>query len=101
MSTTDLWWLSLGIGAVVLVVVAALLILIVAAANRIDRHAAEVWQTGKDIARNTAAIWMLQETSKTTGRILAGTAAIAQTAESIDQRLAALPEALAQRSLNR
>jgi hypothetical protein len=90
--TTDLWWIVLGIAAVVIVVVAVLLVMIVVAANRIDKHASEIWHTGKDIARNTAAIWMLKETNQICGRILAGTAAIAETVEAIDRRLAALPE---------
>jgi hypothetical protein len=94
MTTTDLWWITLGLGAVVIAVVAVLLIMIVVAAQRIDRHAAEVWHTGKGIARNTAAIWQLQQTNTTAGQILAGAASIAATAESIDRRLAALPSAL-------
>src|SRR5919197_5405938 len=82
-----LWWWTLGIGAAVVGAVATLLILILAAAKRIDTHAAAIWQTGTSIARNTAAIWQLKETNATAGQILAGTAAIAQTAESIDGHL--------------
>ena len=99
MSTTDLWWLSLGIGAVVLVVVAALLILIVAAANRIDRHAAAIWAAGKDIATNTIQIWQLQKTNETASQILETAQGIAVGAGSIDSRLVRLGEVLsAQRS---
>jgi hypothetical protein len=93
-STTDLWWLTLGLGAVVIAVVAVLLLLILAAASRIDRRAAEIWQVGKDIARNTAAIWMLQQVNTTAGQLLAGAAAIAETTGSIDRRLASLSGSL-------
>ena len=86
-----LWWTTLGIGAAVVGAVALLLTLILAAAERIDRHASAIWQTGTTIARNTAAIWMLKETNETARQILAGAAAIAETAESIDRHLASLP----------
>jgi hypothetical protein len=56
----ELWWLSLGLFAIVVVVVAALLGLIVAAAKSIDRHAAGIWTVGKQIAGNTVSIWMLE-----------------------------------------
>jgi len=90
----QLWWLTLGLAAVVIVVVAALLIGIVVAANRIDRHAAAIWGAGKDIATNTVQIWQLQKTNATAARILGVAGSIAAGAESIDGRLARLPEAL-------
>lgn len=86
-----MWWLSLGLGGVVIGAVAGLLIGIVATANRINQNAAEIWHVGKDIARNTAAIWMLKQTNTTAGQILAGTASLAETVESIERRLTALP----------
>ena len=90
----QLWWLTLGIAAVVIVVVAVLLIAIVAAANRIDRHAAAIWGAGKDIATNTVQIWQLQKTNATAAQILEVAQAIAAGAGSIDGRLARLPAAL-------
>jgi hypothetical protein len=90
----SLWWLTLAIAGVIVLVVAALLIAIAVAAHRIDRHAAAVWAAGKDIASNTVQIWQLQKTNATAGQILTVAQSIAAGAESIDGRLARLPEAL-------
>ena len=90
-----LWWLTLAIGAVVILIVAVLLIAIVAAANRIDRHAADIWAAGKDIASNTIQIWQLQKTNATAEQILQTAQAIAEGAGSIHARLAKLSESLA------
>jgi len=89
-----LWWLTLAIGAVVIVVVAVLLIAIVVAANRIDRHAVEIWIAGKDIATNTIQIWQLQKTNAVAGQILETAQAIAAGAATIDAKLVKLYEAL-------
>ena len=89
-----LWWITLAIGAVVIVVVAALLIAIVVTANRVDRHAADIWAAGKDIARNTIQIWQIQKTNETAERILETAQAIAAGAGSIDSRLVKLADAL-------
>lgn len=91
----SLWWLTLGIAAVVILVVAVLLIAIVVAANRIDKHAAAIWGAGKDIASNTVQIWQLQKTNATAAQILGVAVTIAAGAGSIDDRLARLPAALA------
>jgi uncharacterized protein YoxC len=64
MTVIELWWLSLAIFAVVVVVVAVLLGLIIATAKSIDRHAENIWVAGKQIAGNTVAIWMLQQTNE-------------------------------------
>lgn len=90
----QLWWLTLAVAGVVILVVALLLIAIVVAANRIDRHAAAIWAAGKDIATNTVQIWQLQKTNATAAQILEVAQSIAAGAESIDGRLARLPEAL-------
>ena len=89
-----LWWLTLGIAAVVIVVVAALLIGIVVAANRIDRHAAQIWIAGKDIATNTIQIWQLQKTNEVATQILDTAQGIAAGAGSIDAHLVSLYNAL-------
>ncbi len=82
------WWvLTLGVGAVVIAVVAALLIRIIRAANSIDRYAADIWDAGQAIARNTAAIWQLGQTNSVAGQILT-------TAQSIDGHAAAIDQAL-------
>ena len=95
LTVAQFWWLVLAIGVVVILVVAVLLMLIVQAANRIDRHAKDIWTVGKHIAANTVQIWQLQETNATAGEILATAGTIAAVAESIDGRLERLPAALA------
>lgn len=94
MDIIGMWWLTLGIGAVVIVVVAALLTWIARAAERIDTHALEIWSAGKSIAANTVQIWHLQTTNQVAGEILSGAKTIAGVATSIDDRLARLPDAL-------
>ena len=89
-----LWWITLAIAAVVIVVVAVLLIGILLAANRIDRHASEVWLAGKDIATNTIQIWQLQKTNAVAEQILHTAQGIAAGAGSIDSRLVKLGDAL-------
>ena len=89
-----LWWLTLAIAAVVILVVAVLLIGIVVAANRIDRHAADIWIAGKDIATNTIQIWQLQKTNEVASQILETAQGIAAGAGSIDGHLVSLYTAL-------
>lgn len=60
MSATDLWWITLGGGLVVVAVVATLLGAIVATARRIKATLAELWVTGKAIANNTVHIDLLR-----------------------------------------
>ncbi len=87
-ATITRWWvLTLAVGAVVIGVVAALLLRIIRAANSIDRYAADIWDAGQAIARNTAAIWQLGQTNSVAGQILA-------TAQSIDGHAAAIDQAL-------
>ncbi len=94
MDVIQLWWLTLGLAAVVVLVVAALLIWIARAAERIDAHARDVWTAGKSIAANTVQIWHLNTTNAVAGDILAGAQTIAGVTTSIDDRLARLPAAL-------
>lgn len=61
MDVVELWWLSLAIAAVVVVVVAVLLGLVIGAAKNIERQAAGIWITGKQIAGNTVTIWVLEK----------------------------------------
>ncbi len=87
-ATITRWWvLTLAVGAVVIGVVAALLLRIIRAANSIDRYAADIWDAGQQIARNTAAIWQLGQTNAVAGQILS-------TAQSIDGHAAAIDHAL-------
>lgn len=94
MDLIQMWWITLGIAAVVVLVVAALLLWIARAAERIDAHALQIWSAGKNIAANTVQIWHLHKTNETATEILATAQAIAGVAGSIDDRLARLPAAL-------
>src|SRR5919197_852625 len=69
MTVIDLWWLSLALFAAVIAVVALLLGLIISTAKSIDRHAGAIWIVGKQIAGNTVAIWMLEQTIGSLRRI--------------------------------
>lgn len=64
MSDVASWWIALGLGLVVAVVAVVLLELFLREVHRIERGAGEVWQAGKEVARNTATTWLLPETSK-------------------------------------
>lgn len=97
MDTQTIWTYSLIAGAVVILIVAVLLILIIGAANRIDKHANDIWEVGKKIAGNTVSIWMLDRTNAVAGQILETAQSINARAESIDNNIAALGDALAPR----
>ncbi len=64
------WWISLGIGAVVILVVAVLLTLIVRTARQIEGTAANIWTVGQRIANNTVHIPLLNRTNRIVGGIL-------------------------------
>jgi hypothetical protein len=88
MTDLQLWWLALGLAAVVVVVVAVLLGLIIATAKSIDYHASAIWVAGKKIAGNTVSIWML-ESANTALR------GIHSTLDALQTTVAALNETLA------
>ncbi len=87
MTVTAFWWLVLVIALVVVLVVALLLIAIWRAAERIDRHAADIWQAGKGIAANTTSIPLLAQTNQVASEILTRLDAIAEAASTLNQRL--------------
>ena len=64
------WWVSLGIGLVVIVVVAVLLTLIVRTARQIDGAVAEIWTAGQRIANNTIHIALLNHTNRMVDEVL-------------------------------
>jgi hypothetical protein len=86
-SDIDLWWMSIGIFALVIVVVAVLLGLIVAVAKSIDRQAAGIWNVGKQIAGNTVSIWMLERTNDLLRRTHDDVRRISDVTASIDDSL--------------
>ena len=85
-----LWWLSLGLGTVVVGVVAGMLAAIIATARRIDEHAEGIWTVGKQIAGNTVSIWMLGKTNDQVARILDAAQSIDRTAVAMDEKLRVL-----------
>ncbi len=94
MDTMTLWTYSLIAGAVVILIVATLLVLLIAAARRVDKHAADIWMAGKQIAGNTVSIWMLNTTNKVAGDILESAGTINSRAAAIDDKISMLANAL-------
>ena len=94
---TTIWAYCLVAGVVVILVVALLLIGILVTARKIDYHANEIWEAGKKIAANTVSIWMLDRTNTVAADILSTAKSIVGAAESIDQKLGGLSEALGQK----
>lgn len=64
-----MWWVTLGLGAVVLIAVVVLLSLLVAFVDDIDVNVREVWDTATRVAANTATTWMLQQTTVRTAEL--------------------------------
>jgi len=60
------WWVTLGLGAVVISAVILLLSLLVTFVNDIDRNVREAWDTATRVAQNTATTWMLNQTGSLT-----------------------------------
>lgn len=63
------WWITLAIGLVVAVVVTILLHILYRAVVRIDENVLDVWNMGKQVARNTATTWILAQTPRIAGEI--------------------------------
>lgn len=66
----QVWIVTLGIYAVVLVVVAVLLTLILGTARRIREGVSTIWNVGQRIANNTIHIALLDRTNHVAGQIL-------------------------------
>ena len=60
------WWITLGLGAVVISAVILLLSLLVEFVNDIDRNVMEAWETATRVAQNTATTWMLTQAASLT-----------------------------------
>ena len=63
------WWITLGMGAVVIIAVIVLLSLLVSFVDDIDRNLKDVWDTATRLAANTATTWMLQQTATQTEQL--------------------------------
>lgn len=57
------WWITLGMGAVVITAVIVLLSLLISLVDDIDVNLKDVWDTATRLAANTATTWMLQQTA--------------------------------------
>ena len=79
------WWISLGIGLVVILVVAVLLTLIVRNARQIEGTAAEIWTVGQRIANNTVHIPLLHRTNQIVDGILERVSGIDGAAAAIER----------------
>lgn len=66
-----MWWISIGMGAVVVVAVIVLLSLLITFVQDIDRNVKILWNTATRVARNTATSWMLKQTASATGALRA------------------------------
>jgi hypothetical protein len=78
------WWVSLGIGLVVIVVVAVLLTLIVRTARQIDGAVSDIWTAGQRIANNTIHIPLLHRTNQVVDEVLERAAGIDGAAAAIE-----------------
>jgi hypothetical protein len=64
-----MWWVTLGLGAVVIIAVIVLLSMLIALVDDIDVNVREVWDTATRVAANTATTWMLQQTTVRTAEL--------------------------------
>lgn len=78
MVNEGMWWITLGVGAVVVAVVALLLGLVLASARRIRAVVSEIWVVGPGIARNTAHVDLLRRINLIGGDLLEGAGAIGE-----------------------
>ncbi len=63
------WWLSIGLGGVIVAVVIVLLSLLVALVKDIDSYVDDLWTTAEAMAANTATTWQLDEAVTAAGRL--------------------------------
>ena len=64
-----MWWISIGMGFVVVLVVIVLLSLLVSLVTDIDGNVKSLWGMATRLARNTATTWMLQQTASATAAL--------------------------------
>lgn len=63
------WWITLGLGAVVIAAVILLLFLLHTFVSDIERNVREVWETATRVAQNTSTTWMLNQAGMLTGEL--------------------------------
>jgi hypothetical protein len=90
-----MWWISIGIGFVVVLVVITLLSLLIGLVVDIDRNVKSLWNTATRLARNTATTWMLQQTATATAALRDETGRHAQALGGLAAAAARRPAAAA------
>ncbi len=55
------WWITLGMGLVVIIAVIVLLSLLISFVDDIDENVKDVWDTATRLAQNTSTTWMLNQ----------------------------------------
>lgn len=83
------WWITLGLGAVVISAVILLLQLLVTFVVDIDEGVEEAWDVAAGVATQTATTWMLAYTVATAEKLRDETAlhaALLTTAETMSER---------------
>jgi hypothetical protein len=58
------WWITLGLGAVVLSAAILLLFLLLLFVKDVDAAVADAWQTAGAVATQTASLWTLAKTAE-------------------------------------
>ena len=71
MSPHAYWWLTLGLGLLAAVVATIQLQLFYRQLRRIERDALALWDTGKQVAGNTATTWLLGDISAGLDQLIA------------------------------
>jgi hypothetical protein len=71
MSSDGYWWLALGLGLVAALAATVLLQLFYLQLRRIERDALALWETGKQVAANTATTWLLGDVSAGLDQLIA------------------------------
>jgi hypothetical protein len=61
--TQTIWWITLGLGAVVAAIVLVLLHLLLGAVKKVEQNVSTLWSTAAGVARNTATSWQLGDTA--------------------------------------
>ncbi len=65
------WWITLGMGLVVVIAVIVLLSLLVSFVKDIDQNLKDLWDTATRVAQNTSTTWMLHEADRRAQALLA------------------------------
>lgn len=67
------WWITLGLGLVVILVVIVLLSLLTIFVKDADRAVAQIWEEAAGVATQTGSTWMLAGTVALAGELRAET----------------------------